>query len=469
MRIAIGSLQCESNTLSPVRTYEADFDRAYGRDMLEKVNVGGMLRDAGAEIVPTLYAHALPGGPVAKEDFLRLAGGIVDALPADGLDGVWLYLHGAMYVEEIESGEEYLLERVREKIGFRVPVAVAMDFHANNTDRLTELANVVCGFRTAPHVDRAETEQKAMRLLLKCVREGLLPRPRMARAPVVIPGDAVQTALPPLNAIMSEADRMEQLPGVLCAQVFNGQPWVDAPYMGPNMVVTHESDEAEAQKLADRLAKMFWDARRDFRFLVEAVEPEEAVRRAMESEGQVFISDSGDNTTAGAAGDSAFMLNLLMRMGAGDALIAGIMDAAAVDECYRAEIGDTLTLSVGGSLAPDSERATITGRLVHRGEILGYTGEFAGESATLDCGNVTVLITKRRTAVTGPEVFESVGLDWRPYKIIVVKLGYLFPGLQRIAKRSILAFTRGGSTERLRDMGHRRIARPMFPLDDNFL
>ena len=469
MRIAIGSLQCESNTLSPVKTCEADFDRAYGRDMLEKVNIGDMLEEAGAQIVPTLYAHALPGGPVAREDFLKLAHGIVDVLPADGLDGVWLYLHGAMVVEGIGSGEEYLLERVRAKIGRRVPVALALDFHANNTDRIVELANVVCGFRTAPHIDRVETERKAMRLLLHCVRGGLLPRPRMARAPVVIPGDAVQTALPPLNAIMAEADRMEQLPGVLSAQVFNGQPWVDAPYMGPNMVVTHEHDEAEAQKLADRLARMFWDARHEFRFLVEAVEPEEAVRRAMEADGQVFISDSGDNTTAGAAGDSAQMLNLLMKMGAERALVAGIMDADAVDICYRAEIGDTLTLTVGGSLAPDSEKATITGRLVRRGDILGYTGDSAGESATVDCGNITVLITKRRTAVTGPEVFESAGLDWRPFRIIVVKLGYLFPGLQRIAGRSILAFTRGGSTERLRGMGHRRIARPMFPLDDDFL
>ena len=90
----------------PIPTLEADFDRAYGRDMFEKVNVIDMLEAAGAEIVPTLYAHALPGGAVAREDYLRLANGIVDALPASGLDGVWLYLHGAMQVQGIGSGEE---------------------------------------------------------------------------------------------------------------------------------------------------------------------------------------------------------------------------------------------------------------------------------------------------------------------------------------------------------------------------
>ena len=75
MKIAIGSLQCESNTLSPIPTLEADFDRAYGRDMFEKVNVIDMLEAAGAEIVPTLYAHALPGGAVAPRSILAFTPG----------------------------------------------------------------------------------------------------------------------------------------------------------------------------------------------------------------------------------------------------------------------------------------------------------------------------------------------------------------------------------------------------------
>ena len=122
-----------------------------------------------------------------------------------------LYLHGAMQVQGIGSGEEYLLRRVREKIGYDIPIAVAMDFHANNSDAVFELCNVICGFRTAPHADREETERKAMRLLLHCVRGGLLPRPRFARCPVVIPGDAVQTALSPLREIIAAADAMEEL------------------------------------------------------------------------------------------------------------------------------------------------------------------------------------------------------------------------------------------------------------------
>ena len=470
MRIAIGSLQCEGNSLTPVYTRFEDFDYAPGEAMYQKIKVMDYLRDKGAEVIPTIYAHALPGGAVIKEDYLRLVGEIVDGIPCD-VDGVWLYLHGAMCVQEIGSGEAYLLKKIREKIGFDIPISLAMDFHADNSDEIVELANCITGFRTAPHQDHTETQLRAMRMLFTCMEKKILPKPVIDRAAVVICGDAVQTALEPLKSIMAAAEEMEKsIPGMMCVQVFNGQPWIDEPYMGPNFVVTHESDQEVAKECAKKLAKMFYDARYDFKFLIEALEPEEAIRRALAAEeAQVFLSDSGDNTTAGAAGDNAFMLNRLMKLGAKNVLLAGIMDAAACDACYEAELGDTLTLTVGGSLAADSEKATITGKLIHRGDILSYHGDNGGPSATLDCGDITVVITRNRAAMCRPDIFESIHLDYSPFKVVVVKLGYLFPELAERAQRAILAFTPGASTERLEDMHMKNIRRPMFPLDDNFM
>ena len=470
MRIAIGSLQCEGNSLTPVYTRFEDFDYAPGEAMYQKIKVMDYLAEKGAEVIPTIYAHALPGGAVIKEDYLRLVSEIVDGIPCD-VDGVWLYLHGAMCVQEIGSGEAYLLKKIREKIGFQIPISVAMDFHADNSDEIVELANCVTGFRTAPHQDHTETQLRAMRMLFDCIEKKILPKPVIERAAVVICGDAVQTALEPLKSIMAAAEEMEKtIPGMMCVQVFNGQPWIDEPYMGPNFVVTHESDSEIARECAKKLAKMFYDARYDFKFLIEALEPEEAIRRAMEAEeAQVFLSDSGDNTTAGAAGDNAYMLNRLQKLGVKNTLLAGIMDAAACDACYEAELGDTLTLTVGGSLAADSEKATITGKLIHRGDILSYHGDNGGPSATLDCGDITVVITRNRAAMCRPDIFESIDLDYSPFKIVVVKLGYLFPELAERAQRAILAFTPGASTERLEDMHMKNIRRPMFPLDDNFM
>ncbi|MBQ5798946.1 MAG: M81 family metallopeptidase, partial [Clostridia bacterium] len=423
----------------------------------------------GCDIVPTIYAHALPGGAVIKSDFLRLANSIVDKLTPD-LDGVWLYLHGAMCVENLGSAEEALLKMVRDKIGYDIPVSVAMDFHADNSDEIPRLANCVTGYRTAPHCDREETERRAMELLFYMIDNKILPRPQIARANVIICGDAVQTALSPMKDIMEAAAELEKLPGMLSVQVFNGQPWIDEEYTGPNFVVTHENDELLAKECAEKLAKMFYDKRHDFEFLVEALEPKEALLRADSAkESTVFVSDSGDNTTAGAAGDNAYMLNLMQKLGLKNALLAGIMDADACDACYKAKIGDTLTLTVGGSLSEKSEKATITGKLIHRGDILSYQYNNAGPSATLDCGDITVVITKNRAALCRPDIFESINLDYNKFHVVVVKLGYLFPELAAEAERAILAFTPGASTERLQDMGLTKIRRPMFPLDDNFI
>ena len=470
MRIVIGSMQCEGNSLTPIHTKFEDFDYAVGEAMYEEVQVVDFLKENGCEIVPTIYAHALPGGAVVKEDFLRLANELVEAIPTEGVDGIWLYLHGAMYVEEIGSGDTYLLQMIRDKVGFEIPISVAMDFHADNTDEIVKLANCITGFRTAPHCDHKDTQIRAAKMLLKCIEKNILPQPQMARADVVICGDAVQTSLEPLKSIMEMAERFEKsIPGMLSVQVFNGQPWIDEPYMGPSIVVTHETDCESANQCAKTIADKFYQVRHDFKFLIEAVEPEEAIRRAMgATENQVFLSDSGDNTTAGAAGDNAYMINRLQEVGATNVLIAGIADEVACDKCYQANIGDVLTLEVGGSLDKNSETATITGKLIHRGDIISYTGGNAGPSATIECGEMTVVVTKNRAAMCRPDIFESIHLDYSPFKIVVVKLGYLFPELAAKAERAILAFTPGSSTERLEDMNMKKIRRPMFPLDDNF-
>ncbi len=470
MRIAIGAMLCEGNSLTPVLTHFEDFDYAEGEAMFKKIAVMDMLKSRNCEVIPTIYAHALPGGAVVEQDFLKLANQIVDRLPSNGLDGVWLYLHGAMCVENLGSAEEYLLKMVRNKIGYDVPISLALDFHADNSDAIPKLANCVTGYRTAPHCDREETERRAMELLFRCIDKKILPDPQIARANVIICGDAVQTSLEPLKSIMEMAAEMEKLDGMMSVQVFNGQPWIDESYTGPNFIVTHEYDTKLALECAQKLAKKFYDVRYEFKFLTEAVESEEAIRLAMNAtEKTVFISDSGDNTTAGAAGDNAYLLNKVMQMGAKNVLIAGIMDEKACNACYKAEIGTTLTLKIGGSLSSESESAVVTGKLIHKGDILSYQYNNAGPSATLDCGDFTVVITKNRAALCRPDIFESIDLDYKKFSIVVVKLGYLFPELAKEAERAILAFTPGASTERLEDMNLKRIRRPMFPLEDNFI
>ena len=474
MRIAVASLQQETNTLSPIPTTYEDFVCAFGEDMLGKIDVVDIFKNAGAQIIPTLYCNALPGGMVVKKDFLQFERKITDIIQKEsigGIDGVWLYLHGAMFVQGIGSGEKHLLESIRKITGYDIPIAAALDFHANNTDEIVNLANIICGYRTAPHRDMVQTERKAAKLLLECIRRNILPKPKIARANVIVPGDMVQTDNEPLKSIFRQANITDAAQGFLCAEVFNGQPWVDSEYTGPSVIVIHESDGELARKEADRLARMFYDRRYEFKFEIEAVDAAMALEIAEKScHRQVYISDSGDNTTAGAAGDNAYMLNRVIEGNLKKSvLIGGIADCGAVAKCFSAEVGDVMELTLGASLDIKSEQAGITCKLIHRGNILGWYGEDAGRAAVVNTGNITIIITEKRTALIRREIFESVGVNIDDYGIIIVKLGYLYPDLAKIAPKAILALTPGASTEQLADMGHKNIRRPMYPLDDNFM
>ena len=44
-------------------------------------------------------------------------------IPASGVDGVWLLLHGAMDVEGFGNGDLAIVRAVREKVGPNVPIA----------------------------------------------------------------------------------------------------------------------------------------------------------------------------------------------------------------------------------------------------------------------------------------------------------------------------------------------------------
>jgi len=486
MRILAGVLLHETNTLTPLATTLSDFDVALGPAMLERVPVCGVFDEAGATVVPTVYASALPSGAVERGAFLDLVGPVLQTARQQGpFDGVWLYLHGAMEVEGLGSGEAWLLSRLREILGSDVPIAVALDFHANLTETLVREASVVRGYRTAPHTDQIETQVDAAKLLLRCIHEGLRPRPVMVRVPMVSPGDALVTTIEPGRTLMAETVAAAEAPGILCASLFGGQPWVDAENVGMSVVVTPEGPRSpgacsptpdgmpaleRARDEAGRIARLCWESRREIRFEAEIAEPQDALHAALkEPEGPVFISDSGDNTTGGAPGDDAAFLQLMLQAGARNALFAGITDAAVVATCDDVEIGGPFETHLGGTLAPGrSTSIEVKGLLKSRGRIMGWSGEDAGRCVVLGLPGVDVLVTERRCGVVSPAIMASAGVDPLAHHIVVVKLGYLWDALRPIAKRAIIALTTGATCEVLEKVPYHRILRPIYPLDKDF-
>lgn len=472
MLIVVGSIQQETNTFSFQSATIADFDISRGEAMLSRIAVTDYFRSESIEIVPTLYANNVPSGRLALSSFQLLLEDMIERFPTGRkIDGVWLYCHGAMEVENIGSGDVAILSAVRAKVGLDVPIALALDFHANNSTDIAKYANIVCGYKTAPHSDITQTQLRAAKHLVWCIRNSTMPQVAIVQVPLMLTGDMVITAAEPMRSIIKETEHLEEEEGILTASVFNGQPWVDAVNTGTSALVVAKSHNymEKAREHASRLAKMLWEARKKYSFQVEAMEPEAAIEAALQQEnGPVFISDSGDNTTAGAPGNNAYLLNRLMDAPLDGVLLAGLTDPDAVATCKGMISGQSIEISLGGTLDRNAEQAHVQAVFKHKCSVLGWGGEDAGVAVVLSVPGMDMIITARRCAFISPEIIESAGVRLEDYRVIVVKLGYLYPLLDVIAKNAYLALTPGVSCEAIERLAFTNIRRPMYPMDTDF-
>ena len=167
-RIALAGFFHETNTFSPIPADLAAFRRpgtlpglTLGADIptsLGRLNVpiaGAMrvLPEAGHELLPIAWASAVPCGRVTREAFEEIAGLIVEGVGSlSGLDGVYLDLHGAMVAEGDDDPELTLLQRLRDRIGARIPMVAGLDLHANLSAARIAALDGVAMFRSYPHL-----------------------------------------------------------------------------------------------------------------------------------------------------------------------------------------------------------------------------------------------------------------------------------------------------------------------------
>ena len=73
-------------------------------------------------------------------------------------------IHGAMVADGIDEADAYMLQRIRNAIGIDTPLVVTFDLHGNISEALVEVADVLVGYDTLPHIDMAERGREATRI-----------------------------------------------------------------------------------------------------------------------------------------------------------------------------------------------------------------------------------------------------------------------------------------------------------------
>lgn len=463
MKILAGSFQCESNTFCPDKVKVEDFEVFDGDTVLDKMASTSVFAEAGAKVVPILYASALPGGVVMREAFEYFRDRFFDMVRMHkDADGIYLYLHGSMYVEGIGSGELAMVKAIRDVIGPECPVSLAMDFHANIPVELAGLVNAVNGFRTTPHTDHDNTERRAAISLLKCIAADYRGKTEIVRLPFLC-GDAATTDRQPFPDVTKLLKFIDDSNEGISAAFFNGQPWHDSPYTGANALVS-ASDGSSFEK-ALQIAKSFWDNHK-LLTLENTMSPDSTVEYSLKhKEGVLFVTDSGDNTTAGAPGKGTFLLRKYLERNAENVLICGIFDEALANELLENPIGAQceIVLCKGKNEAQEQE-VTLDVTVKEKGVVIGWAGEEIGGNVLVGDGHIDIALSNVRAAYTTPAHFTKARINPKKYKVVVLKMGYLFPELQMICNDTIFALTPGQSTNDFSTLDYRYLDHRVYPI-----
>ena len=460
MRIAICGLAHESCTFSPLPTRLEDFTILRDDELTEQFPFLGQWIEP--TYIPLLVSHALPGGVITEEAYDHLKTEILDGLMSFGpWDGIYLAMHGGMAVEGKEDIEGQFIAEVREIVGPAALISASYDLHGNVSQKVIDSLDILTAYRTAPHVDQQETQERACRLLIHCIQKRIRPLKALIPLPITLPGERTMTTVEPGSSLYDRIPPIVNRDGVLDASILIGYTWADEPRTGATVVILG-TESAPVQRAARELASAFWQVRHDFNFGMITGTTDECIEMALdETEPGVFISDAGDNLTGGGVGDVPYVLDRLLHYRVPDALFAQIADPGAVAQCQRAGTGAEVSLMIGGKLDPiHGSPLRVSGQVLRLVNIGG-----SNMHVVLQVEGVKLILTEVRTAFTRASEFARLDLHPEDHAITAVKLGYLFPELRPLARKSYLAFSPGAINPDITQLPFSRIRRPIFPLD----
>lgn len=445
-RVAIGGFLHESHSFAPRPTTYADFlhcagfpPLTVGEEMLAAVrntsvpSAGALAiaEQADAAVVPLAWTMANPAGPIQDEAFERIAAlicaGLSRALDAGPLDGVYLDLHGAAVVDSFPDAEGELLRRARAIVG-DLPLTISLDPHANLTERMVRLADVVVPFRTYPHVDMKAAGAQAMKLLLQRIDRASPWARAFRQLPFWLPLGSQCTMLQPMNEVMAErASLAERLDVAELAFCF-GFPYADFPDCG-SAIAAFADTQAKADAAADAFAAHV--AAREADFVQELLPAAEAVaeakRLAARAARPIVIADTQDNPGGGGHGDTTGLLAELVRQQAKGAVLCLINDADSVAACAAAGEGGTVELSLGGKsdglpFACSARVLKLTdGRFTMTGPMGAGNPGNLGPCALIDIDGVRVMVVSHKVQALDQAILRHVGVEPSACPIVVLK------------------------------------------------
>lgn len=483
LRIGLAGVQHETNTFAkgqagflefvqvdawPGLSWRDDIPAAVAGMNVPAAGMLDALQEAGHEAIPLLWASAGPSGPVTQEAFEALWWLFERALRDSGpLDALLLELHGAMVTEHQTSGDSEWLRRIRAVVGPALPIVAVLDFHANITQAMVDLCDVVLVYRTYPHVDAFACGSLAVKMLTPLI-EGRRPARALRQAPFLISLPWQSTLAQPMARLMAAAERPRD--GVWHVSLAAGFPMADVPDSAP-AVVAHADTQDQADAAADGMLRALIEARQEF--CGRLWSPEDAVRFAC-ANGQpgapVVLADTQDNPGGGGAGDTTGLLHSLIRAHAKDACLGIVFDPEFAAQAHAAGVGASFDMPLGGK-RPGPSSPPVAGPWIVQSLGDGRfpaTGPFyvgcrmeLGPMTCVSKGGVRVVVASRRQQAADQAMFRHLGIEPRDCAVLALKSSVHFRAdFGPIAKEILVVEADGANTADLRKVRFVHSRRP---------
>lgn len=488
MRILLGGLHQEINSFAPGKTTAEEYKRKQfhlGQSMIDlaanfnRCNEGtdelagayGVLREAGAEVIPGGFVSAQPGAIIEQsfvDDYIEQLKRVTrENLP---LDGVVLVMHGAAQSEQSDDPEGDIVIAVREIVGADVPITVALDLHANISERMVKNANTVSIYQRYPHVDVWETGERAARLCLGIVKGEIAPKMAYVQIPMIIAASSYTTETEPFRSLMAKGHEYVKAGKLLDFSISQMQPWLDVKD-GYSSVVAIGEDGDIAAEIAKELAEGLWNMRHEFKTDLTSVDEIIKIAEKNTSGKPVIMNDFADSSNAGSAGDSPEVIERILALESDVKGLMYINDAPFALACREAGVGNTVKADLGATIStklynPVPVEAEV--RAVFDG-IVNFHGMYVdfGPSAVVKIRNTIVVVTTQHRYNGDPALYRAFGYDPVDFQMVVVKACTSFRAFYGPLTDLIYpASTKGAATADLLSLPFEKIPESFYPFSD---
>lgn len=475
-------LGTETHTWAPLPTNTKAFETSYlvrNGNHPAMVNMFGaplqIWRDRaetkGWQVTEGLCAFATPSGLTVKSTYETLRNEILDQLiAAMPVDGVMLSLHGAMVAHEYDDCEEDLVIEIRAIVGPDVPITCELDLHCHLSRAFIDNVTAIVIYKEYPHIDFAERADEVWNLMEGALDGRIKPEISIYDCRMI---GLFHTTRQPMQRFVQRMCDLESQDNILSISLGHGFPWANIPHVGARTVVITDANRPEGDKIAETLGRELWEIRDQI--TPPIIDLEYAKEKILSAKnGPIILADIADNPGGGAPGDSTFIVHMLIANGITDCAVGGIWDPSAVEICMSAGLNATIDLRLGGKAGPWSGPPIDIKAKIHaihenlyiKG--LGNSKRRIGDTVIISADGIEYVVHAVRSQNVHPSYFTDAGISLENKKVLVVKsMQHFYSNYSAISKSVYYLSTPGIVDHNIKRLPLARVARPVWPLDEN--